>query len=103
MSLEKLTTLQSAALATHKCNELSHTTKMRLEALGIEPANVSSESQAQILIAQAEAAPKQNNSREQDDNSKRRELIREAEILAEKNIFNEMNMVSISNRLILGL
>ena len=158
-SINNLSSLQSAALVTHKCDTLSLATKMRLEALGIDPSNITSEAQAQIIIAQVEAAQNQNNSG-REKNSSREELFSEAKALAQavgvsvssrdslenilrnienalnimaqdesqnskvkeyksklsniaqraniaisiqQNIFNEMNMISISNRLILGL
>ncbi len=158
-SINSLNYIQSIAISTHK--ELSTTTKMRLEALGIDPATVQSETQAQILIAQAEAAQKQNNSgHQQGGNSSQQELMSEAKTLAQKvgaavssqdkleditdkisekiqvmandpsqqkravkyqeeltlivqkaniitetqnNIFNTLNMISVSNKLILGL
>ena len=53
----------SAAVSTYKCDELSSSTKQKLEALGIDPASVTSEAQAQALIAQAEATKQQQNSR----------------------------------------
>lgn len=85
MSLNNVVSIQSAALSTHKSEELSMNTKMRLEVLGIDPSTVSTESQAQILIAQAEAAPRQNNSSNQEGgkNSTRQELMRDAKTLAE--------------------
>lgn len=162
MSLNNVSSMQNIVLAASKGEELSTATKIRLEALGIEPSTVKSEAQAQILIAQAEAAPKQNNSGyEKTGCSSRLELLRDAKELAEstgtayserddlenilkkissrlnfikevqpdktdiveeyekkllniankaqvsinlqENIFNKMNMISLSNRLILGL
>lgn len=153
---------QAAALSTYKGDELSVSTKMRLEALGIDPSSVRTEAQAQILIAQAEAALSQNNSgrQQQGGNSSREQLVADAKNLAQKvgaqisdqdtlsdmiekisdkiqtiavnpsnfekvqgyqaelkdlaaradvmvklreNVFDRMDMVSVSNRLILGL
>lgn len=151
----------SSSIISCKNGELSATTKLRLEALGIDPSSVSTESQAQIVIAQAEAVPKQNGLQQQyGGNSTREQLIIEARELAQKtgtsfsnqdalekilenisetlqvmaknpnnadkvekfqaelkniaqradiilniqqNIFDKMNMISISNKIILGL
>lgn len=160
-SINSLNHIQSIAISSYKGEELSITTKMRLEALGIDPSTVQTEAQAQILIAQAEAAQKQNNSgHQQGGNSSEQELMSEAKTLAQKvgadvssqdkleditskisetiqvmandpsqkkraqqyqteltsilqraenltitqqNIFNTLNMISVSNKLILGL
>lgn len=74
----------SAAVSTYKCDELSSSTKQRLEALGIDPASVTSEAQAQALIAQAEATKHQQNSgqQQQGGNSSEQELMSEAKDLA---------------------
>ncbi len=153
--------VQSSAFSSCKGEELSVTTKMRLEALGIDPSSVTSEAQAQIIIAQAEASQRQNNSgKQQGGNTSQQQLIFEAKELARKtgtfvseqdtlddmldkiskklnslaqnpqnaekvqsyqsellslaqranvavqiqeNIFNTMDMISVSNKLILGL
>jgi hypothetical protein len=63
-------------------SNISETTKMRLQALGIDPSTVTSESQAQILIAQAEAAKNQSNTGEQGGNSSEQQLMSEAKELA---------------------
>ncbi len=160
-SISYLNSTQFSAVSAYKCTELSPATKLRLEALGIDPSTVQSESQAQILIAQAEAAQSQNNSgKQQGGNSTRAQLVSEAKELAQQvganvsdkdtlenmleniaerlnylvqnpaiadkvskyqeklkdlagranvmvqiqqNIFDNLNMVSISNKLILGL
>ena len=162
-SISYLYSSQSAAISNYKGEELSTSTKLRLEALGIDPLYVSTESQAQNLIAQAEAAAKQNssgNQQKQGGNSSREQLTSEAKNLAQyvgadynnhdsleiilettskrikvlakepeyveqvqvyqtelediaqradilvntqQNIFNELNMISINNRIILGL
>ncbi len=162
-SISYIYSTQSAAISNYKGEELSTSTKLRLEALGIDPSYVSTESQAQILIAQAEAAPKQNSTGNQQQgggNSSREQLVSEArdfaqnvgakyndqdslEKLLEKisnklyimakdpskyeqvqvyqadlkdiaqraevlvnrqqNIFNELDMISINNRILLGL
>ena len=82
-SISSIGSVQSAAVSTYKCEELSTSTKQRLEALGIDPSTVTSEAQAQILIAQAEAAKQQNNSgQQQGGNSSERELLSEAKNLA---------------------
>lgn len=155
--MSSISHIQAAAISCYKGDELKPSTKMRLEALGIDPATVQTEAQAQILIAQAEAAPRQNNSgNQQGGNSSREQLVSEAKELAnevgvsvsskdtlediieniaevlnaqepskrvqeyqsrladlaqraevlvtiQQNIFNEMEMISVSNRLILGL
>ena len=74
----------SAAVSTYKCDELSSSTKQKLEALGIDPASVTSEAQAQALIAQAEATKHQQNSgqQQQGGNSSEQELMSEAKDLA---------------------
>ena len=140
-------------------NKLSSYTKLRLEALGIDPTSVSTESQAQHLIAQAEDARKQgttlkhggttreqltseakqlaqkvgarfsdrdslekilenisyklnNMSKNHEDNeviqiiqARLSDIAERAEetVKTQKNIFNEMEMISVSNKLILGL
>ena len=51
---------------------------MRLEALGIDPSTVQTEMQAQAIIAQAEAAQKQqqgNTGQQQGGNSSQQQLI----------------------------
>lgn len=161
-SISYIYSSQSASISNYKGEELSTSTKLRLEALGIDSSHVSTESQAQILIAQVEAAPKQNSSgnQQQGGNSSREQLISEARVLAQniganysnqdsleillekisdklykmakepsqqeqvqvyqadleniawradilvkrqQNIFNELNMISINNRILLGL
>ncbi len=161
-SINTICNKQSIAVSVYKGEELSITTKMRLEALGIDPSTVTSQAQAEILIAQAEAAQKQNNSGHQQGggNSSHQELISEAKELAfetganisgndtldemlekiaeklntlakdpskaqqvqsyqsrlinlankadvtvhiQQNIFDTMDMISVSNKLILGL
>lgn len=161
-SISYIYSSQSAAVSNYKGEELSTSTKLRLEELGIDPSYISTESQAQILIAQVEAAPKQNSSgnQQQGGNSSREQLLSEAKYLAQniganysdkdsleiilrkisnklnimvkdpsneervqvyqeelmnianradiiaktqQNIFNELNMISINNRIILGL
>ena len=163
-SISSISTAQSAAVSTYKQEELSSSTKQKLEALGIDPTTVTSEAQAQALIAQAEATQHQQNSgqQQQGGNSSEQELLSEAKFLAstvgvtvssndtlddiidnisaeiqvmlnsgdqskvaaaqgyqsqlssisdradsiqstQQNIFNAMNMVSISNKYALGL
>ena len=73
----------AASLSTHKIEELSSSTKQKLEALGIDPTTVTSEAQAQSLIAQAEATKHQQNSgQQQGGNSSEQELLSEAKDLA---------------------
>ena len=75
----------AASLSTHKIEELSSSTKQKLEALGIDPTTVTSEAQAQSLIAQAEATKHQQNSgQQQGGNSSEQELLSEAKDLASK-------------------
>ena len=82
-SISSINSLQAGAISTHKTEELSSTTKLKLEALGIDPSSVTSEAQAQILIAQAEAAKQQNNTgQQQGGNSSEQELLTEAKNLA---------------------
>ena len=152
--------LQCSAVSSYKGEELSNVTKLRLEALGIDPAAINNESQAKLIIAQLEGAQKKNGYTEQKQGGTEQELLSDAKNLAEhvgvsvserdssedilnniiktlktmskdsakaefvqdvqdkliiiaqrvnkientqQNIFNKMNMVSISNRLILGL
>lgn len=164
-SISSINSTQSAAVSTYKTQEeLSSSTKMKLEALGIDPTSVTTEAQAQALIAQAEATKNQQNAGQQQGggNSSEQELLSEAKSLAstvgvtvssndtlddiidnisaqlqvmmnsgdqskisqaqslqtqlasisdradsiqstQQNIFNAMNMVSISNKYALGL
>lgn len=152
--------IQSSAVSSYKGEELSNVTKLRLEALGIDPAVINNESQAKLIIAQLEGAQKKNGYTEQKQGGTGQELLSDAKNLAEQvgvsvserdssedilnniiktlntmskdpakaefvqdiqdkliiiaqrvnkientqqNIFNKMNMISISNRLILGL
>lgn len=152
--------IQSSAVSSYKGEELSNVTKLRLEALGIDPAVINNESQAKLIIAQLEGAQKKNGYTEQKQGGTEQELLSDAKNLAEQvgvsvserdssedilnniiktlntmskdpakaefvqdiqdkliiiaqrvnkientqqNIFNKMNMISISNRLILGL
>ena len=106
MSVSYINSTQSAALSNYKGEELSLTTKLRLEALGINASEVKTEAQAQILIAQAQAAPKQNNSGYQNNNSTKQELLAEAKNLAQNTGTNysekdelETILQNISNRL----
>ena len=75
-SISSISSTQSMAVSAYKSEELSSSTKMKLEALGIDPSSVTSEAQAQQLIAQAEATKHQQNSQQQ--------LISEAKELAAK-------------------
>ncbi len=164
-SISSINSTQSAAVSTYKTQEeLSSSTKLKLESLGIDPTTVTSEAQAQALIAQAEATKNQQNAGQQQGggNSSEQELLSEAKSLAstvgvtvssndtlddiidnisaqlqvmmnsgdqskisqaqslqtqlasisdradsiqstQQNIFNAMNMVSISNKYALGL
>lgn len=163
-SITNMSSIQSAGVSTYKQEELSSSTKLKLEALGIDATSVTSEAQAQTLIAQVEAAKRQKNAgqQQQGGNSSEQELLTEAKNLArqvgvtvsskdslddiidniskelqvmlnsgdkskastaqsyqaqlasisgraetiqstQQNIFNTMNMISISNRYILGL
>lgn len=64
-SISSISSTQAASMSTYKCEELSSSTKLKLEALGIDPTTVTSEAQAQSLIAQAEATKQQQNSGQQ--------------------------------------
>ena len=83
-SISSISNTQAAAISSYKTEtDLSSTTKLKLEALGIDPSSVTSEAQAQILIAQAEAAKQQNNTgQQQGGNSSEQELLTEAKNLA---------------------
>ena len=83
-SISSISSAQAASVSTYKTEELSSSTKLKLEALGIDPTNVTSEAQAQSLIAQAEATKQQHNSGQQQEgaNSSEQELLSEAKTLA---------------------
>lgn len=93
-SISSINSLQAGAISTYKTEELSSTTKLKLEALGIDPSTVTTEAQAQTLIAQAEAAKQQNNARQQQQggNSSEQELLSEA-----KNLATEVGVTVSSN------
>jgi len=68
---------------TQAAEQLSAATKAKLEALGIDPSTVSSESQAQALIANAQSASfKSMVSDKQDSNSSEDTYLQEAKALA---------------------
>lgn len=84
-SISSVSNMQTATISSYKTEtELSSSTKLKLEALGIDPSTVTSEAQAQTLIAQAEAAKHQNNAgqQQQGGNSSEQELLSEAKNLA---------------------
>ena len=85
-TIGSMSSIQSAAVATYKQEELSSSTTLKLEALGIDPSTITSEAQAQTLIAQAEAAKHQNNAgqQQQGGNSSEQELLTESKNLATK-------------------
>ena len=89
--------IPSFVMTTDSGRVLSETTIQRLLALGIDPTTITTETEAQIKIAQAEAARNQENSQ---DGGKNQEKQKEE---LQQNIFNTMDMMSISNKLILGL
>lgn len=93
-SISSINSLQAGAISTYKTEELSSTTKLKLEALGIDPSTVTTEAQAQTLIAQAEAAKQQNNAgqQQQGGNSSEQELLSEA-----KNLATEVGVIVSSN------
>lgn len=93
-SISSINSLQAGAISTYKTEELSSTTKLKLEALGIDPSTVTTEAQAQALIAQAEAAKQQNNAgqQQQGGNSSEQELLSEA-----KNLATEVGVTVSSN------
>lgn len=66
-----------------KSNQLSEETKAKLQALGINPTTVSSEAEAQSLIAQVEAMSKTDQARPQ-SNSSDQTLLTRAKDLAEE-------------------
>lgn len=100
-SISSIHTIPSFMMATDTGRTLSQATIDRLLALGIDPNSVQTEAQAQILIAQAEAAKNQNNNPEQEKGGKQQEKHK-AELI-QQNIYNTMDMISLSNKLILGL
>ncbi len=80
-----ISSISSAAASTYQTNTLSTATKQKLEALGIDPSSVTSEAQAQALIAQAEATQHQQNADSGNSgggNSSEQELMSEAKSLA---------------------
>lgn len=93
-SISSINNLQAGAISTYKTEELSSTTKLKLEALGIDPSTVTTEAQAHTLIAQAEAAKQQNNAgqQQQGGNSSEQELLSEA-----KNLATEVGVTVSSN------
>ena len=93
-SISSIKSLQAGAISIYKTEELSSTTKLKLEALGIDPSTVTTEAQAQTLIAQAEAAKQQNNAgqQQQGGNSSEQELLSEA-----KNLATEVGVTVSSN------
>ena len=93
-SISSISGAQAGAVATYKSDELSTLTKQKLEALGIDPTSVTSEAQAQTLIAQAEAAKQQNSSgqQQQGGNSSEQQLLSEA-----KNLATEVGVTVSSN------
>ena len=93
-SISSINSLQAGAISTYKTEELSSTTKLKLEALGIDPSTVTTKAQAQTLIAQAEAAKQQNNAgqQQQGGNSSEQELLSEA-----KNLATEVGVTVSSN------
>ncbi len=100
-SISSIPHIPSFVMTTDSGRVLSQTTIERLLALGIDPSTVQTESQAQVLIAQAEAAKNQNNNPEQEEGGKQQEKHK-AELI-QQNIYNTMDMISTSNKLILGL
>lgn len=88
-------------MMTSNDGPLKQSTIERLLALGIDPTTVTTEAQAQNLIAQAEAAKNENNNPEQEEGGKQQEKHK-AELI-QQNIYNTMDMISTSNKLILGL
>lgn len=100
-SISSIHHIPSFVMATDTGRPLSQATIDRLLALGIDPTTVQTEAQAQILIAQAEAAKNQNNNPEQEEGGKQQEKHK-AELI-QQNIYNTMDMISVSNKIILGL
>jgi len=87
----------TTAIANYKGEELSTSTKIRLEALGIEPNSIRTESQAQAVIAQAEAASKNGLDRQYGGNLTREELLSQAKQLASKVGVQVSNQDSLEN------
>lgn len=81
---------------------LSKETIQRLLALGIDPTTVTSEAQARYLIEQAEAAKKKENNDPDEQEGGKQQEKHKAELI-QQNIYNTMDMISTSNKLILGL
>ncbi len=87
--------------ATLQCTTLKEETIQKLLALSIDPSIVTTHSHSQILIAQMEAAKNKQNNPEQEEGGNRQEKHNTK--LLQQNIFNAMDMISLSNKLILGL
>ncbi len=81
MSINAISSSMAVSSAyTTKSTELSEETKAKLQALGIDPSTVSSESEAQSLIAQVEAMSQSDQAR---PNSSDQTLLTKAQALAE--------------------
>lgn len=81
-------------------SNLSKATIKRLLELGIDPTTVTSEAKAQYLIEQAEAA-KKTIVKSEDEGDEPKKKFKAEQI--QQNIYNNMDMISVSNKLILGL
>lgn len=89
LSINSLSSVYGGKIGSCQCSTLSAATRRKLEELGIDPSTVTSEAEAQALIAQAEAAKHKQN---------------EVSVTgSQNNVFNAMDMVSISNKYALGL
>ncbi len=99
-SIKSISNLQLFVMTSNDCL-LKKSTIERLIALGIDPTSVTSEAQAQYLIEQAEAAKRKENNDFEEQGGQQQENHK-AELI-QQNMFDTMNMISVSNRLILGL
>ena len=84
-SINSVSTTSVSSQTTEKESELSSATKAQLEALGIDPSTVSSESQAQALIANAQGESFKNmvsNGEQTQTDSAEETYLREAKALA---------------------
>lgn len=84
-SISSISNISSSYITQSQSSTLSEETKSKLLALGIDPSTVSSETEAQSIIAQAEASEQMNEqSNEQAASSSEQDLISKAQELADK-------------------
>ena len=85
-SISAISSSISSSYITQSSDTLSEETKAKLTALGIDPSTVSSESEAQSIIAQAEAAAQieEQSGEQASSSSSEQDLISKAQELADK-------------------